>query len=284
MRVDIRRGRWDTRLPAERALVREYQVSRPTLNVALRALAREGLVRTRPGHPWYINSSLHPPRSSRRRQRKVIMLRYRRFKREQIGLRLLTERLPQKLHELGYQFQEIDPFKHGHQRMAETLAAFEAEHRASLYLLASVPPAVHRWFEAHDIPAFVIGARAPNVTLPAMGLDAPATIRHAVQYLLRHGHRRLALLNLPPITVGAAQFKEAFLAVCTETANRGTRGFVQTTSTRSEAMEAAIRRLFSRAQRPTAVFVTDIDLAIGLYTTLGMLGLRIPRDVSVVAS
>ncbi len=44
-----------------------------------------------------------------------------------------------------------------------------------------------------------------------------------------------------------------------------------------------MRRLFARAQPPTGVLVTDLDVAIGLYTTLALLGLRIPRDVSAVA-
>ena len=42
--------------------------------------------------------------------------------------------------------------------------------------------------------------------------------------------------------------------------------------------------MMSSASPPTAVVVTDLELALGLYTTLGQLGYSIPRDISLIVT
>ncbi len=278
LREQIRRGRWVSRLPAERLLAEEFHVSRPSVHQALCALDREGLVRNERGHPWKLRK---PIRNAARRGRgaEVIALHYDR-PRKPIVLGLLIEALAQKLRRAGLALRPANPFTRGLSAVDKTLTEFDAANRPGFYLLVSVPPVVHRWFVARQIPALILGSRTDDVALPALDLDNEATMRHAVRHLIRRGHRRLALLTMPLTTVGAMKFKAAFLESCAEVA--GIEGRVEVCAQRPEVIESAVHRVFARRLPPTAVITTSLEATIGLYTTLGLLGLRIPRDVSVV--
>ncbi|MBI4025427.1 MAG: GntR family transcriptional regulator [Verrucomicrobia bacterium] len=292
IRAEIQSGRWDGDLPPERRIAQEFQVSRPTLHMALRALQKEGLLRTQPRQPWRVARSVCRAGTGRRfhgsskrdRRPDVVMLRYGRVKPNLTNVMFLTDPLQRKLHALGYGLRIVDPFAHGTKGVEKTLFQWDAEHRPAYYLLASVPPVIHRWFEARKIPTMIFGSRDHNVRMPALDLDTEATVRHAVEHLLRRGHRQIALLNLPSAgVVGARITNETFLRICAHEARRGARGFIQSCAARPAAVEAAIRRMFARAHPPTAVLVTgDFELVISLYTMLPALGLRIPRDVSVL--
>ena len=61
-------------------------------------------------------------------------------------------------------------------------------------------------------------------------------------------------------------------------------GIIETTVARPAAVKTAVRRFFTRSRLPTAIIAPDLELMIGLYATLGELGLVIPRKVSVLST
>lgn len=280
-RAEILRGRWSWRLPTERSLAQEFQVSRPTVHLALRTLQREGFVHNQRGHPWTLvqrtRAISHEPR-----RREVVMFRDQQFKHQAMLFTLLTELLIQKLHRIGLGFRAVYLSTHDMRYLSRTLAEFDAENKPSFYLLSSVPPMIHQWFANQKIGALILGSRTDDIALPAIDLDSTATVRHAVQYLIRRKHRRLALLNLPLTTVGAININNTFLKSCKEVSAEGIEGVIKNPRPRPHTIEMAVRRLFARSQPPTAVITTDLELTMGLYTTLGLLGFRIPRDVSII--
>src|SRR6185295_16411059 len=75
LRTEILAGRWIDRLPGERELSRELQVSRPTLRLALWALEREGLLHIRKGQPCRITQSTTVAVHAPARRPEVILLR-----------------------------------------------------------------------------------------------------------------------------------------------------------------------------------------------------------------
>lgn len=57
---------------------------------------------------------------------------------------------------------------------------------------------------------------------------------------------------------------------------------VITSPVRPAAVAEAVRRVFTEPRRPTALIAPDAEQVLGVYSTLAALGLRIPRDVSVL--
>lgn len=146
-----------------------------------------------------------------------------------------------------------------------------------------LPPTAHRWLEKHKLPTVILGTPAPDIQLPAVDMNSEATIRHAVEYLLRRGHWKIALLDLPTSQmVGSMKLYDAFEKSCALSRHRTVERFVETSTTRPTALESAVQRMWARTNPPTAIIVTNLELTIGLYTIFGQRGLRIPRDVSIL--
>ncbi|MEV7965387.1 LacI family DNA-binding transcriptional regulator [Sphaerisporangium sp. NPDC088356] len=111
-------------------------------------------------------------------------------------------------------------------------------------------------------------------------MDEEAPGRLAAHHLLELGHRRLGHLAGPNKL---------------DTARRRTRGFMTaikaagvTTveTTRSEYEEGAafdaMKKLLAKKNRPTGVFVSNINQAIGGLAALTRAGVRVPEDMSLV--
>lgn len=281
LRAEILQGRWKNDLPPERNLAAELQVSRPNVHLALRSLEREGLVQLMPQRPWKIVAHSES-RGSFPRRPEVTVLLPTRIRFDLTAQSPWLDPLRHKFHALGLDVSIRDPFANEMKDVDRTLKEFDAKHRSSFYVLASVLPVVQRWFQAHHIPALIFGSRAPDVQLPTVEIDHDTPVRHAVEYLLRRGHRRVALLNLPTPSGGTIVANEAFLRACRDWRNGNVEPIIQTALSRPLSVEAAIHREFARGRPPTAFVTIDLEMTISLYTILGQIGLRIPRDVSVL--
>jgi DNA-binding LacI/PurR family transcriptional regulator len=214
----------------------------------------------------------------------VALLRYAKNYPDLTSILPLTDSLRQKLHRIGYGLLIVDASAHGTKGIERTLARIDAEHRPSFYLLSSVPPEVHRWFEGRETPAIVLGSRAPEVRLPAIEFDPETTFRHAVQYLLRRGHRRIALLTLPSVSPGAERISRTFVRTCADWGDGAVQGSIHTTVARPQSIGSAVRRMLTQARPPTAVIAAHLDLVIGVYTVAGEVRLQIPRNLSVLST
>ncbi|TIL84084.1 MAG: LacI family transcriptional regulator, partial [Mesorhizobium sp.] len=113
-------------------------------------------------------------------------------------------------------------------------------------------------------------------------VDNEGGAREAMDYLVGHGHRRIGLLRDESRIFTAQErlagyqnslqshgitFDESLISV--------------SRSTVEHAIEATIR-LFSRRNRPTAVFTVDSLMTQGALLGLRSMGLSIPHDVSLI--
>ena len=284
LRREIARGRWHPYLPSERHLSEHLQVSRPTVHLALAALAREGIIQASADSRWRIAESIRKSQPASRRRAAVVLLRSgTKTGPDLTSLLQFVDLLRAQLHRLGYDLHVVDPFGQGASRLDASLSQLDAEYRPSFYILHSIPPVVHRRFEGQEVPAIIVGSHEPDSGLPSIDINPDLLMRHAVHYLAGRGHRRIALLNLLSGSFGVSRRKEIFLGSCRERGRDGVSGLVITSPSRPDAVEAAVRRMFRHRRPPTAVVVTQLEYLIGLYTTLGQLGLRIPQDVSVLS-
>ncbi len=142
-------------------------------------------------------------------------------------------------------------------------------------------------FEPLHLPSIMVNCFSRNGSLPTVLPDEERGGHSVGVHLIGLGHRHIAYLTLSPEIAAtrlrlaglARALREAGLAVPDDLAVPGQSGpgaFVQ-----EEAFVAA-GALLSRADRPTAVFCGNDEMAMQVYNAAGQLGLVIPDDLSVV--
>jgi LacI family transcriptional regulator len=131
-------------------------------------------------------------------------------------------------------------------------------------------------------PIVLIDRVAENVRCDSVVVDNEGGAREAVDYLVANGHRRIALLR-DESRIFTAQ--ERFAGYRNSLQSHGIpldESLVGVSrSTVEQAIEATIR-LFTRRDRPTALFTVDSLMTKGALLALRSMGLAIPRDVSLV--
>ena len=143
------------------------------------------------------------------------------------------------------------------QDLAETLAALDCRY----VRIASVPlDSPGRQLRTHDREAGAAAAR----------------------HLLSLGHRRFGLVTGPARYRSAIERGEGFRdALAAAGATLADTDVVEGGYT-FETGAVAAETLLARADRPTAVFASNDEMAAGVYSVSHRLGLRIPQDLSVV--
>ncbi|HVJ34695.1 MAG TPA: LacI family DNA-binding transcriptional regulator [Terriglobia bacterium] len=131
-------------------------------------------------------------------------------------------------------------------------------------------------------PIVLIDRIAKNVRCDSVVVDNEGGAREVVDYLVANGHRRIALLR-DESRISTAQER---LAGYQNSLQEHGIPFDETLigvsrSTVEHAIEATIR-LFSRRDRPTALFTVDSLMTQGALLALRSMGLSIPQDVSLV--
>ena len=60
-------------------------------------------------------------------------------------------------------------------------------------------------------------------------------------------------------------------------------GYLNCEAANTQHLEASLREIFARKQRPSAIFAIDDDMAIRIAALLKPMGIRIPEEVSIIA-
>ena len=99
--------------------------------------------------------------------------------------------------------------------------------------------------------------------------------RLAMEHLLALGHRRIAHWRGPDSALAASERADTFSAMMAASGSAS--------EDRPIALDIDdVERLFSGADRPTAIFTYNDNRAVDAYHLFHHLGLRIPQDVSIV--
>ncbi len=131
-------------------------------------------------------------------------------------------------------------------------------------------------------PFVLIDRVAKNVRCDSVVVDNEGGASEAVDYLVANGHRRIGLLR-DDSRIFTAQERLAGYQKSLKTHGIGIDETLISVSrsTVEHAIEATIR-LFSRRNRPTALFTVDSLMTQGALLALRSMGLAIPHDVSLV--
>ncbi|GAA1391361.1 LacI family DNA-binding transcriptional regulator [Luteococcus peritonei] len=127
----------------------------------------------------------------------------------------------------------------------------------------------------------VLALRGDNQLPAALGDDVLGG-RLATRHLLDLGHRRIALVGGPSYATSASGRRRGFEEALADAGVALDPSLVVEGDFSMEAGEDAALRLLSRPDRPTAVFVVNDNVAIGVLSMAARLGIRVPEDLSLV--
>ncbi len=154
-----------------------------------------------------------------------------------------------------------------------------------LYISPRASPDQVRTLAQGSAPLVLCNYALDDPTIPAIQIDHASSIRQCTSYLLSLGHRRIALLNLAaryyqPARMRHMGFEQAFLeyglspdpALMIE---------IDQLIYANNRWHAAIDRLLSLPEPPTAIVAFNDTVALLVYAACRQRGLRIPDDLSV---
>lgn len=154
-----------------------------------------------------------------------------------------------------------------------------------LLLNGRLPPSVLAELDSRGgrpPPMVTISEALDRQVVPHVGIDNVAAARAAVRHLLDLGHRRIAHLCGPASNILTRQrlagYRQALAA-----AGLGSEAEILLEGDfTAESGGLAALRFLELPARPTAIFCSNDEMAMGLISELHARGVPVPRDLSVV--
>jgi DNA-binding LacI/PurR family transcriptional regulator len=265
-------------LPGEIELAAHFNVSRPTVRIALRQLEAAG--RIGPGHPGRRRAILMPQgiRDESRPGRVRIILSkptgelppsY------QDSLADIRRRLQAAGHPVEVEYHRaLWNTQHPGKNMAPVFSA-----SAACFLVLDPTPGMEKWLEREQIPCVCLGGTYLH-NLPRVGSEGDITIVRAARELIALGHSRIIY---PIRDQYGIQMADALRGEMDRHA-LGREAVDCAPSWHGDAANAVAlyERLFNNPMPPTAFITLGILNLLPLITWLGHRGLRVPHDVSII--
>jgi LacI family repressor for deo operon, udp, cdd, tsx, nupC, and nupG len=132
-----------------------------------------------------------------------------------------------------------------------------------------------------NIPLVALCEAIPNADIPQIEIDNRAAARRMTQHLARLGHRQIAYVSGPSENVLEHERFRGYREGLQEAGLSFDASMILPGDFTLESGVRAGQELVARAERPTAVFCTSDEMAIGVVRTLRSAGLRVPEDISV---
>lgn len=141
-----------------------------------------------------------------------------------------------------------------------------------------------RPFQDAGVPIVAVAEPVRGLALDSVRVDYRSGAHQAVAYLASLGHRSLAMVAGPAWlesnTAARAGFEDA-MHQCGLEANRENQLFGEISR---DFGYSALSQLLLARERPTAVFVTADEIALGMYSAARDLGVILPDELSIVGS
>jgi LacI family transcriptional regulator, repressor for deo operon, udp, cdd, tsx, nupC, and nupG len=135
---------------------------------------------------------------------------------------------------------------------------------------------------ADRFPIVAISERIEGVAIPTVGIDNVSASIDMLGYLAQIGHRRIVHLTGPPGNMLSRERLEGFRKALKRFGCEASEDCVQPSGFTIRSGRAAMARALDGEFRPTAVFASNDESAIGAIIEAKARGLKVPDDISVV--
>ena len=132
------------------------------------------------------------------------------------------------------------------------------------------------------IPLVLLNPATDSAQNCSVSIDNFSGAREAVNHLLKLGHRKIAMIAGPQGNVDANERLRGFNQALSDAGQYPREASVVQGDFREPSGFSAGIELMKCVPRPTAVFVANDSMAVGLLAALEGLGVDVPRDLAVV--
>ncbi len=138
------------------------------------------------------------------------------------------------------------------------------------------------YLKSNNIPAVIVGSKNSSETFATIDVDDGASVCFAVEEFVNAGHRKIGIITGPQYMSSAINRESAFLSEMARNGMSVKGEYVRCGSYTREGGKLAALELLKLDDRPTALFASNDDMALGVYDAADELGLSVPDDISVI--
>jgi LacI family transcriptional regulator len=146
------------------------------------------------------------------------------------------------------------------------------------------PNAEPRDGDGRAIPTVLFGRVVDDDRSDTVTIDNVSAARQVTNYLLDLGHRRIATITGPlHLTTGRGRL-DGMLESMAARGLQPEAGHIRNGEFREDVAYSVAREIIDRPDRPTAIYVANGVMALGVMRALADLGLKCPDDISIAST
>lgn len=157
------------------------------------------------------------------------------------------------------------------------------ELRVAGVVVTPVTAGISKWLADHEIPTVEVDRSFGHQGVDTVAVDNLRAAQRATEHLIALGHRRIALLIDETDWTTGRQRQEGFVNALRSADLPHAPEDIVASGWDADAAAAATAELLSAESPPTAIFAANNLLAEGAWRAIQDAGLRVPRDISVIA-
>lgn len=175
---------------------------------------------------------------------------------------------------------------HAHGRADEAIAltaVLETRHCDAIVLLGDMQDQPRLLADLKDsiVPVVALWQGSSPLEVPTVDVDNRAGTQAGLQHIVSLGHERIAFIGGRPL--GDIREREAaFMSFMSEWSLPVPEVYIRNVPNTPSGGEEATRALLALDEPPTAIMTSTDTLAVGVLHAAYLLGLVVPRDLSVV--
>ncbi len=266
------------RLPSERSLALEFNISKVTMNKALSALAREGLLERHVGRGTFV---AYRDATQQHSAVKITVVGLQDTLEDEyyVGLHrgIQEVALNESLDVLYASVKDGDYSSLLNRRRSDGLLIIDPEvrHLPELQSLSQ-----------RGVPFVILGASLPDVELPCVDSDNYSASVKGVQYLHRLGHRRIGSVFVNPFQADTLERRRGFISGLAEYGLEFHQNWciddVADGKHMDDRHEEILKNMVLDPEGPTAFFCGGYHLAVDTVRIIRQLRLTVPGHISVL--
>ena len=279
LRNGFRTGRWRGLLPGVVALATELDVSRDTVRAALQLLVSEGSLQDNGAGR---SRKIMTRRIQKKRTLRIAILTSVPFMDDNSRSQRLLLVIKNALEGDGHVCLICDQISYLLPNCVRRIARHVAATEADAWIVYEGTKEVLDWFVKTTVPAIALGGRMQGLPMASSRTDFAVATEDCVDALVALGHVRIVFIaaeawRRPTPSLAATAFQERLK-------HHGLPATVYNLpdwEPTAEGFESLIKALFF-ATPPTAFIFSEPSYCVGARLLLAEMGLRVPRDVSLV--